>query len=86
MKNKEIEIKKREFLLSSERTFLSYIRTSASVLVLSVALFKFFENKVIIYIGYFCLVLGFLIVALGLYRYSEERKRIKREEFEIPKN
>jgi uncharacterized membrane protein YidH (DUF202 family) len=78
---KEINIKKREFYLSNERTFLSYIRTSASVLVLAVALFKFFTDSAIIALGVVCLIVGCLVVALGLYRFLSEKNRIKTDDF-----
>ena len=80
-REKEIHLKKREFYLSNERTFLSYIRTSASVLVLAVALFKFFSDSTIIALGIFCLVVGFLIVGLGLYRFISEKQRIRSDDF-----
>ncbi len=72
----KIKLKKLEAMLSNERTLLSYIRTSSAVLVLAVAMFKFFEDKTIIYLGFVVLVLGILIFILGLIRFFQERGRI----------
>lgn len=80
-REKEINIKKREFYLSNERTLLSYIRTSASVLVLAVALFKFFTDSTIIALGVLCLVVGCIVIILGLYRFLSEKNRIKSDDF-----
>lgn len=70
------KLKKIEASLSNERTILSYIRTSAAVLVLAFAMFKFFEEKTIIYLGYVVLTIGILIFLLGVYRFIKERQRI----------
>jgi putative membrane protein len=62
---------------SNERTFLSYIRTSTSVLVLAVALMRFFDNKAVIFLGWFTLAIGIVILAVGLKRYMAEKNRIR---------
>ncbi|MDQ3076506.1 MAG: DUF202 domain-containing protein [bacterium] len=72
----KIKLKKLEALLSNERTLLSYIRTAAAVLVLAVAMFKFFEEKAIIYVGFAVLGAGILIFILGIYRFFQEKERI----------
>jgi uncharacterized membrane protein YidH (DUF202 family) len=72
----KVKLKKLEAHLSNERTLLSYIRTASAVLVLAVAMFKFFEEKIIMYAGFGVLVLGLLIFLLGLYRFFQERNRI----------
>jgi uncharacterized membrane protein YidH (DUF202 family) len=72
----KVKLKKLEAQLSNERTLLSYIRTASAVLVLAVALFKFFEDKRIIYLGFGVLALGLAVFILGLYRFLQERKRI----------
>ena len=74
----KIKLKKLEAHLANERTFLSYTRTTASVVVLAVALIKFFEEKIVIYIGFVVLIVGILILILGIYRYFQERKHIAR--------
>jgi putative membrane protein len=79
----KIKLKKVEASLSNERTFLSYIRTSAAVLVLACALFKFFDDKTIIYLGYVVLIMGLLIFLLGLYRFVQERRRIAKFVVEV---
>ncbi len=72
----KIKLSRLEAHLSNERTLLSYTRTAASVLVLAVALFKFFEEKTVIYLGYGVLFFGLIIIILGIYRFFQERKRI----------
>jgi len=74
--NETIKLNKLEAYLSNERTLLSYIRTAASAAVLAVAMFKFFESKIIIYVGFGILVISLLVFILGLYRYFQQRKRI----------
>ncbi|HYC79773.1 MAG TPA: DUF202 domain-containing protein [Candidatus Binatia bacterium] len=61
---------------SNERTLLSYTRTAASVLVLAVALLRFFDNRNVIYLGWLCLGIGLVIQGVGVVRYFQERKRI----------
>jgi uncharacterized membrane protein YidH (DUF202 family) len=61
---------------SNERTLLSYIRTSASVLVLAVALLRFFTERTVITLGWVSLAIGIVILAIGLQRYYVERARI----------
>lgn len=72
----KIKLKKLEAKLSNERTLLSYIRTSSAVLVLAFAMFKFFEEKIIIQLGAAVLIFGLAILILGWYRFFQERKRI----------
>jgi uncharacterized membrane protein YidH (DUF202 family) len=79
MEHKQLEFEKKKFHLSNERTFLSYVRTSASVLVLSLALYRFFESTVAMVLATVCLVIGFLIIALGVYRFFSEKGRITEE-------
>ena len=73
---KEIQYEKIKAHLSNERTLLSYTRTAASVLVLAVALFKFFNDSTVVMLGYICLGVGAIITILGIYRFFQERKRI----------
>ncbi|MFA6426870.1 MAG: DUF202 domain-containing protein [Candidatus Magasanikbacteria bacterium] len=75
-KQPSLKLEKKRSLHSNERTFLSYVRTSMSVLVLAVALFKFFETRLIIYIGWFVLVGGIVILLIGVYRYYQEKRDI----------
>ncbi|HYE22496.1 MAG TPA: DUF202 domain-containing protein [Verrucomicrobiae bacterium] len=72
------QLEKLQAHYSNERTLLSYIRTSASVLVLAVALLRFFESKTIIYLGWASLAAGSFIMIVGLQRYLQERKRINK--------
>jgi uncharacterized membrane protein YidH (DUF202 family) len=76
MENDKKNLHKLEAHLSNERTLLSYIRTSSAVLVLSVALFKFFEDRTVIMLGFFTLIFGACILILGIYRFFQERRRI----------
>ena len=82
MKKDELAYKKLEVLLSNERTLLSYIRTAASVLVLAIGLYKFFEDKYAHYIGHTCVIIGLGIIGLGMYRYSQLKKRVVQENIE----
>jgi putative membrane protein len=70
------ELEKLQAHYANERTLLSYVRTSASVLVLAVALLRFFDNRTISYLGWVTLIAGIVILIVGLQRYSQERKRI----------
>ncbi|MCC2631117.1 MAG: hypothetical protein K0S38_926 [Candidatus Paceibacter sp.] len=72
----KVKLKKLEAHLSNERTFLSYIRTASAVLVLAVAMLRFFEDKTVIYLGFAVLALGLAVFALGVYRFFQERNRI----------
>lgn len=63
---------------SNERTLLSYVRTSMSVLVLAVAMMRFFENRSVIYTGWVLLGAGIFILLLGAYRFWQEREHIKK--------
>lgn len=72
----EAKLKKMEALYSNERTLLSYIRTAASVLVLAVALLRFFESDSILFLGWVTVAIGAFILLLGIIRYFQERKRI----------
>lgn len=73
---KEHSVQHLEAHLANERTLLSYIRTAASLLVLAVALFKFFEEEYVVLLGWFILSLGLFIFTLGTYRFSQEKRRI----------
>ncbi|MES2436771.1 MAG: DUF202 domain-containing protein [Patescibacteria group bacterium] len=70
------KLTKVEAYLSNERTLLSYMRTAASVAVLAVAMFKFFEDEWVIYLGFAVLLLGVGVFVLGTYRFIQGRKRI----------
>ncbi len=76
MQDKE-KLEKLKAYYSNERTLLSYIRTSTSVLVLAVALLKFFNAKYIVYLGFFILSIGILILILGIHRYFQEKSTIR---------
>jgi putative membrane protein len=75
-----IKLKKLEAYLSNERTLLSYIRTASTVIVLAVAMFKFFESKIIIQLGFAVLIIGLIIFVLGIYRFIQQRRRIRKLE------
>jgi putative membrane protein len=72
----KIKLKKLEASLSNERTMLSYTRTAMSVLVLAVAMLKFFTDDTMIILGWAAVVFGVAILGLGIVRYIQERKRI----------
>lgn len=63
---------------SNERTFLSYVRTAASVIVLAVGFLKFFSEGGFKFAGWVCFVLGLAILILGVFRYGQEKQRINR--------
>jgi uncharacterized membrane protein YidH (DUF202 family) len=73
---KEIKLKKKELHLANERTFLSYVRTAASIFVLAIALIRFFDNRFLIILGFLFVLIGAFIFVLGAYRYHQERKQI----------
>lgn len=70
------KLAKKETELSNERTFLAYTRTASSILVLAVALFKFFESKLIVSLGIVAGIVGLAILILGIVRYFQEKRRI----------
>lgn len=73
------KLDKIEASLANERTLLAYIRTSASAIVLAAALFKFFQNKLIMASAIVSAVAGITILILGIYRYIAEQRRIRHE-------
>ena len=74
--DKEVELERIKASYSNERTLLAYIRTAASVLVLAIALIKFFESDLALYGGIGITSLGLFILFFGSYRYKQERDRI----------
>ncbi|MBL8030208.1 MAG: DUF202 domain-containing protein [Candidatus Doudnabacteria bacterium] len=74
----ESELEKLRSHYANERTLLSYIRTSASLFVLAVALLKFFYDATFKVFGWSCLILGGIILFFGVYRYFKEREVLRR--------
>ena len=63
--------------LSNERTFLTYLRTFMVLLSSGVALVKWEVLSKYEKVGYVFIVLSFITLAIGIYRFFAERRHIK---------
>jgi putative membrane protein len=81
--NKE-EIILRDYLalertkLANERTLLSYTRTSLYMLLGGIAFLQLEEFRSIRVAGYLALGLSVVLIAIGLYRYFQIKRRLSR--------
>ena len=64
-------------LLANERTLLAYVRTAFSLLLLALALVKFFEDPLLVYLGGALFAGGFLICLFGVYSFYATRRKVK---------
>lgn len=79
-KGKAIKLEEEATLLANERTFLSYIRTTFSALILGFALIQLSkDNNSLLNIGIATIVGGFIIGIIGFIEYGLHKKRIKSE-------
>ena len=60
-------------ILANERTFLAYIRTAFSSLLLAIVLLKFLDNGTN-YLGIFFLILSLIFIAAGIIYYYIRKK------------
>ncbi|MBN1540464.1 MAG: DUF202 domain-containing protein [Candidatus Thermoplasmatota archaeon] len=65
-------------MLSNERTFLAYVRTTLTLLIGGVGLINFFEGNLAVRIlGIFFIIASFPIFFLGSYKFISKRKEIR---------
>lgn len=57
--------------LANERTFLAYIRTSLTAFIAGISLIKFFDAWEVKAIGWFFLLLAFVVFVRGFFRQNE---------------
>ncbi len=68
-------------ILTNEATFLAYIRTSLTVMVVGVTLFKLYEyniNPILHTAGIVLALIGFIILAIGASRTIDMKKKINK--------
>lgn len=88
-KNKE-EIILRDHLavertkLANERTLLSYIRTSLYLLLGGIAFLGMKDLKEIKNLGYFSLSLSIIVLVIGIFRFYQLKKHLKKMYQSIP--
>lgn len=64
--------------LANERTLLSYIRTSLYLVLGGIAFLGMKDLSEIRNLGYFSLVLSIVILTIGIFRFYQLKKHIKR--------
>ncbi len=63
-------------ILANERTVLSYMRTALTFFVVGVTFVHFFDNVIIVIIGWIFIPLGIVTVVTGIFRYNREKDLI----------
>lgn len=64
--------------LANERTLLSYIRSSLYLILGGIAFLGMKKFEEVIYIGYFSLGLSVVILLIGIVRFIQLRKHLKK--------
>jgi len=67
-------------VLANERTFLAFIRTALTLLVGGVTFVRWFDNFLVIIIGWTFLPLAVLVMFLGVRKYIQMRRTLSRIE------
>lgn len=70
------ELARDRTVLANERTLLSYIRTGLAFAVTGVGTIKFFPALISLLLGWCLVVLAFLIVVLGVWRFRRVAGRL----------
>ncbi len=66
-------------ILTNEATYLAYIRTSLTIIVIGVTLFKIFTDNVLLqYLGIILAISGLLVLIIGSLKTIEMRKKINK--------
>ncbi|MEK6914957.1 MAG: DUF202 domain-containing protein [Nanoarchaeota archaeon] len=79
-KGSKLKLEKETTLLANERTFLSYIRTTFSALILGFALIQLSNNnRTLLSIGIATIIGGFILGIIGFIDFQLHKKRIKIE-------
>ena len=68
-------------VLANERTLLSYVRTTIGMTAVGGSILKFFAGLTATVIGSGLIALGILIMLMGLVRYWDANKLIKKIEY-----
>lgn len=81
MSNKKIiKLEEESTLLANERTFLSYIRTTFSALILGFALIQLSnKNTALLKIGFLTIIGGIILGVIGMIEYKIHKKKIHLE-------
>lgn len=66
--------------LANERTLLSYIRTALTLFVAGITFIKFFENPLIISVGWLLLPVSVVVMVKGVISFRNMDRRINEEE------
>jgi uncharacterized membrane protein YidH (DUF202 family) len=81
--NKNIRLEEESALLANERTFLSYIRTTFSALILGFALIQLSNRSPsLLRIGLATIIGGIILGLIGFIEYRLHKKRIRLEAIE----
>ena len=74
------ELDKLRTILANERTLLAYIRTALALLIFGMAAIKFFpDNTIVVALGWFFMVSGVAVLALGVSHFQRVAKLIRKE-------
>lgn len=65
-------------ILANESTFMSYIRTALTFLVVGISFIKFIELQIIEVLGWIFIPLGLYMFIIGLRRYMRIKNQISR--------
>ena len=65
-------------LMANERTLLGYVRTSIGFLGGGIALIKYFEDLILVILGWFVVAASFFFIALGIKRFLDMKKILKK--------
>jgi len=71
--------------LANERTFLAYLRTALTFFVAGVTFIKFFDNPVIVAMGWIMIPVSVVVLAKGILSFREMGRTIREEEDEFIK-
>lgn len=72
--------------LANERTLLSYIRSSLYLVVGGIALLQVKELQEIRFFGYFSLAISVVVLVIGIFRYLQLKKQLRKMYKSAPKN
>ena len=63
-------------ILANDRTWLGYMRTALTLFVAGVTFIKFFDNKILLVIGWIFVPIGILLLIIGFWKYQKVRRMI----------
>ncbi|WP_181307847.1 YidH family protein [Rufibacter sp. XAAS-G3-1] len=64
---------------ANERTFLAYLRTSLSLVIVGISLHQFFNTALSMWVAVFLIPLGVVIGAIGYRKFTQKRAFIRRK-------